>query len=119
MLPVVECKEAKSLSQRFSHTPSSSQKLSTPIRFPLLLDMYPYTTRATQPPSSGSRPLTAAYMLNAVIVHKGSMDSGHYVSYSKEVSEWFLFDDSKVVTVTEKEVLAAEAYLLIYVISEL
>ena len=43
------------------------------------------------------------------------MHSGHYVSYARDGSDWFLFDDSKVVLVDESEVLKAEAYLLMYV----
>jgi ubiquitin carboxyl-terminal hydrolase 22/27/51 len=48
-------------------------------------------------------------------VHKGEINSGHYVSYAREGKDWFLFDDSKVVLVGEQEVLAAQAYLLVYV----
>lgn len=63
-----------------------------------------------------SRPV---YELSSVIVHKGKMDNGHYVSYSREGDEWFLFDDSKVVLVEEREVLGAEAYMLFYVIRDI
>jgi ubiquitin carboxyl-terminal hydrolase 22/27/51 len=59
------------------------------------------------------------YELSAVIVHKGEINSGHYVNYARKGSDWFLFDDSKVVLVDEAEVLAAEAYLLVYVIEDL
>jgi ubiquitin carboxyl-terminal hydrolase 22/27/51 len=41
------------------------------------------------------------------------------VSYAREGDEWFLFDDSKVVLVEEKEVLAAEAYMLFYIVQEI
>ena len=60
-----------------------------------------------------------SYHLSAVIVHKGEMSSGHYINYAREGTDWFLFDDSKVVLVDESEVLKAEAYLLIYVIDNL
>jgi hypothetical protein len=60
----------------------------------------------------------AAYDLSAVIVHKGEINSGHYVNYAREGHDWFLFDDSKVVRVDEAEVLRAEAYLLIYVLGD-
>jgi ubiquitin carboxyl-terminal hydrolase 22/27/51 len=63
------------------------------------LDLYPYTT--------------------SVVVHKGKIDSGHYISYSREGDDWFMFDDSKVVLASEKEVLAAEAYLLFYMVQAL
>jgi ubiquitin carboxyl-terminal hydrolase 22/27/51 len=100
------------------------------------LDIYPYTTtyRSTQPKaskaSSGATPpnsnhnvntpsTAVFYELSGVIVHKGKIDSGHYVSYSREGNDWFAFDDSKVVLVNEAEVLAAEAYLLFYMVSSL
>jgi ubiquitin carboxyl-terminal hydrolase 22/27/51 len=99
------------------------------------LDIYPYTTtyRSTQPKASKGAAATPQnsnhnvntpanslfYELSGVIVHKGKIDSGHYVSYSREGNDWFAFDDSKVVLVSEAEVLAAEAYLLFYMVSSL
>ena len=59
------------------------------------------------------------YELSSVIVHKGKIDSGHYVNYAREGNDWFLFDDSKVVLASEAEVLGAEAYLLYYMIGGL
>jgi uncharacterized UBP type Zn finger protein len=59
------------------------------------------------------------YHLSSVIVHKGQMDTGHYVNYTREGNEWFLFDDSKVTMVNESEVLKAEAYILVYVTSDI
>lgn len=97
------------------------------------LDLYPYTTqhkstqtkasKASGPPNSNHNVNTPGnsltYELSSVIVHKGKIDSGHYVSYSREGNDWFLFDDSKVVLVSEAEVLGAEAYLLFYMINGL
>lgn len=82
------------------------------------LDMYPYTTHCKQS-KSGSVDYhgVCSYQLLSVVVHKGKIDSGHYVAYAREGSEWFLFDDSKVVLVTEADVLHANAYLLFYVSS--
>lgn len=59
------------------------------------------------------------YELSSVIVHKGKIDSGHYICYCKQVEHWFRFDDSMVVQVDDKEVLNAEAYMLFYVVAEL
>jgi ubiquitin carboxyl-terminal hydrolase 22/27/51 len=59
------------------------------------------------------------YELASVVVHKGKIDSGHYISYSREGDDWFMFDDSKVVLASEKEVLGAEAYLLFYMVQAL
>ncbi|KAG9192141.1 ubiquitin carboxyl-terminal hydrolase 22/27/51 [Alternaria panax] len=118
--------------KRFEHTKSTSSKIETPVRFPVKLDIYPYTTahkaaiRAAKtsgaPPSNHNvnSPANAlVYELSSVIVHKGKIDSGHYVSYSREGNDWFMFDDSKVVLVSEAEVLAAEAYLLFYMVGGL
>ncbi|PVH97694.1 cysteine proteinase [Periconia macrospinosa] len=120
--------------KRFEHSKSTSSKIDTKVAFPLTIDLYPYTTeyRSTQGKSSKASsaptpsnhninsPLNSLiYELSAVIVHKGKIDSGHYVSYSREGSDWFAFDDSKVVLVSEAEVLAAEAYLLFYMIGSL
>ena len=55
------------------------------------------------------------YDLAGVIVHKGKIDSGHYVNYTRDHGEWFMFDDSKVILVSEADVLAAQAYILFYV----
>ena len=63
-------------------------------------------------------PQQPIYELSSVVVHKGKIDNGHYISYSKQGGEWFRFDDSMVVQVDEKEVLNAEAYMLFYVVVE-
>jgi len=109
--------------KRFSHTKDKSSKLETPVSFPLTLDMAPYTTShqntMSKPQHSAfetAASSAAKYTLSAVIVHKGEINSGHYVSYAREGKDWFLFDDSKVVLAAESEVLAAQAYLLVYVI---
>jgi len=97
------------------------------------LDLYPYTTECKNSMTKSAKAASntqdncnintpsqiAVYELSSVIVHKGKIDSGHYISYSREGNDWFLFDDSKVVLVSEAEVLAAEAYLLFYMVSKL
>ncbi|KAI4664850.1 uncharacterized protein J4E79_003148 [Alternaria viburni] len=118
--------------KRFEHTKSTSSKIETPVRFPVKLDIYPYTTAhkaAMRAVKTSGAPLSnhnvnspanaLVYELSSVIVHKGKIDSGHYVSYSREGNDWFMFDDSKVVLVSEAEVLAAEAYLLFYMVGGL
>ncbi|EOD45051.1 putative ubiquitin carboxyl-terminal hydrolase protein [Neofusicoccum parvum UCRNP2] len=118
--------------KRFETSKSTSTKLETKIAFPMSLDLYPYTTRARTTNTSSkdssangtkeSKALptpTCMYELASVIVHKGKIDSGHYVSYSRKGGDWFLFDDSKVVLASEADVLRAEAYLLVYVVRSL
>lgn len=96
------------------------------------LDLYPYTTlqkeHAKAAKTTGAHNTNyntntpsnnLTYELSSVIVHKGKIDAGHYVSYSREGNDWFAFDDSKVVLVSEAEVLNAEAYIVSYMISSL
>lgn len=118
--------------KRFEHSKAQSSKIETKVNFPMRLDLAPYTAahkehakaaKASGLPNtnfnmnSPSNGLT--YELSSVIVHKGKIDSGHYVSYSREGNDWFAFDDSKVVLANEAEVLNAEAYIVTYMISSL
>ncbi|KAK3115427.1 hypothetical protein LTR53_005229 [Teratosphaeriaceae sp. CCFEE 6253] len=130
--------------KRFSHSKVSSQssKVETRIRIPLALDLSPYLANSTSKPGSTNghkispdpdaagdaadeadddateviTPSKPQYELSSVVVHKGKIDNGHYVSYSRQGEhEWFRFDDSMVVQVDEREVLRAEAYMMFYV----
>lgn len=113
-------------------------KIESKVSFPMTLDPYPYSTRAKKASTADKswgkmsastdngnghnhdrESATTQFELSSVVVHKGGMDSGHYVNYCREGDEWFLFDDSKVVLVSEREVLQAEAYLLVYVVKSL
>lgn len=119
--------------KRFEHSKATSSKIETRVSFPTKLDLNPYTTSYQQVlkksmKASGAPPTnhntntpvnSLVYELSSVIVHKGKIDSGHYVSYSREGNDWFMFDDSKVVLASEAEVLAAEAYLLFYMVGGL
>ena len=126
--------------KRFRHekTLATSSKVETKIRFPLTLDLTPYSSSSSSkskaadpamPPvkDSDSKPSdpseeessSAVYELSSVVVHKGKIDNGHYVSYSRQGEEWFRFDDSMVVQVEEREALGCEAYMLFYVIRDL
>jgi ubiquitin carboxyl-terminal hydrolase 22/27/51 len=131
--------------KRFSHTKSNSQsnKVDTKVRFPFTLDLAPYIssaaaqakakphapaeddpdnidvkTRGSNGAGKDAAPPEPIYELSSVVVHKGKIDNGHYVSYARQGQEWFRFDDSMVVQVDEKEVLGAEAYMLFYVVRE-
>lgn len=66
-----------------------------------------WTDSAVPPPS-------LLYDLVAVVNHSGSMAQGHYTAFAKELGRWFEFDDTWVSEVKEEEVLASEAYILIY-----
>lgn len=57
---------------------------------------------------------TCTYSLYATTNHSGTMNTGHYVSYARKGSKWFLFDDQNVSEVTREEVLTSQAFLLYY-----
>ncbi|KAF2723448.1 cysteine proteinase [Polychaeton citri CBS 116435] len=130
-----------------SKAAGSSNKVGTKIRVPFSLDLAPYCSTPKKKKSDqqvngsaeskkeedkkgdangksssddGDKTPTTdpVYELSSVIVHKGKIDNGHYISYSRQADEWFRFDDSMVVQVDEKEVLNAEAYMLFYIIQE-
>jgi len=115
--------------KRFSHSKNSSVKLDVHVKFPLTIDLSPYFRTPLNLTSGGKKAdkaimigveyvERAIYELSSVVVHKGKMDSGHYISFSRVNDEWFMFDDSKVVIVDESEVLASEAYMLFYIVKQ-
>ena len=114
--------------KRFKHEGMESHKISTLVDFPgLYMDMSPYTAEEigrqsstvngdgvsdASPPSDTSDALT--YELLGVVIHKGEIDSGHYINYVRENDCWFKCDDDKITNVSLREVLDQEAYLLLY-----
>lgn len=121
--------------KRFSHSKTSAQssKIDARVRFPFSLNIAPYTTMSVDLKAKAGVTESSnddnddevehkrdpIYTLTSVIVHKGKIDNGHYISYSRQADEWFRFDDSMVVKIEEKEVLGAEAYMLFYTIEQL
>ncbi|KAF8424052.1 hypothetical protein EV426DRAFT_600348 [Tirmania nivea] len=125
-LPPVLCIQLK----RFEHSASGSSKIDTRIRFPVQLEMTPYTTRVKRKPPAATKgassgqlqlgpPVSYLYELLTVVVHHGQINTGHYISYSKSNGQWFRFDDSVVSVATEAQVLGAKAYLLFYIAKSL
>lgn len=57
------------------------------------------------------------YQLTAVVEHRGSASSGHYITYRRcggRGREWVCVSDTNVYSVTVAEVLSANAYMLFY-----
>ncbi|XP_037554313.1 ubiquitin carboxyl-terminal hydrolase 19-like [Dermacentor silvarum] len=115
-LPVVLVIQLK----RFSFTRSIFRdKIDKMVEFPVYgLDMSPYYCgpRSTEGPST-------IYDLFAVTNHHGGMLGGHYTAFARcvdpvdtHLSEigWRLFDDSRVVDVSDPRVVTASAYMLFY-----
>jgi ubiquitin C-terminal hydrolase len=50
------------------------------IDFPLTLNMLPYTVKKDNPPVDMSEYM---YDLSTVVVHQGTMDTGHYTAYTR------------------------------------
>ena len=57
-----------------------------------------------------------SYDLFGIICHDGSLNSGHYYSYIKIESKWYLFNDSQVSSFDESRIsdLKSNSYILIY-----
>ena len=55
------------------------------------------------------------FTLKALVSHSGKDPFvGHYIAYARSSTGWYLFNDSSVTSVTESNVLDAEAYILLY-----
>ncbi|KAJ5505340.1 Peptidase C19 ubiquitin carboxyl-terminal hydrolase 2 [Penicillium expansum] len=107
-LPVMLCMQLK----RYEHSSNSSEKMNGHIDFPLSVNMLPYTVKKDNLPVDMSNYM---YDLSTVIVHQGTMDSGHYYAYTRiDNDKWVLMDDNKVTIAGVAEVLRQDAYLLFY-----
>jgi ubiquitin carboxyl-terminal hydrolase 20/33 len=60
------------------------------------------------------------YDLYGIIYHSGTLNSGHYVSFCKNLinNEWYLFDDNNVLHIPEDQIESrindSGAYVLFY-----
>jgi ubiquitin carboxyl-terminal hydrolase 22/27/51 len=108
-LPPVICFHLKRFEQmeELSH---HSTKIDHFVEFPKNIDMSAYTVNPQK---------KMVYKLISIVEHRGNMDSGHYVSYIKQNGNWWLFDDARILRITEKDVAKCNAYLLFYAKSDL
>lgn len=125
-LPLILALQLKRYDHRFTIQPSLTGKISSVISFPLDLDMTPYTVHGVEirntsqnqsQPKSFKNP-SYLYTLFAVIVHCGTLQSGHYISFirtSGRTNMWFRCDDDMVTRVEWREVEQCEAYMCFYV----
>ncbi|KAL1922126.1 uncharacterized protein VTP21DRAFT_10768 [Calcarisporiella thermophila] len=76
-------------------------KINDRHEFPLEIDLEEFL----DPEADRSKPYK--YRLQGVLVHSGNLHGGHYFALLKpeKNSNWFKFDDDRVVPVAEKEVL--------------
>lgn len=108
-LPLVLCFHLKRFRQGNAVLRTKSLKIDTLVEFPIDLDMTPYLHR-----TAITKKGKDVYCLFAVIVHLGSMASGHYIAYLRAGQLWFKCDDKVITGVTEKEVRGSQGYLLFY-----
>lgn len=98
--------------KRFKHTLSNFVKNDLLIKNPLYLDLSSYL-------STPNNIKNSFYELFALIVHTGSVNTGHYIVIIKIKNQWIKFDDSIVTLVPQKEIESINAYLLFYIVHDL
>ncbi|CAO3588838.1 unnamed protein product [Absidia cylindrospora] len=103
--------------KRFEHGVAAT-KIETKIKFPVELDMTPYTTKGKKR-TNKDQPYhpnpSNLYTLFAVVNHQGRMDTGHYTMFARHREEWFKFDDHHVTMAYQRDVLESKAYMCFYV----
>ena len=100
--------------KRFSHSKRGRMtKKSTFVRFQERFSVQEFTIRREDVECKDD---DFIYELYGVVVHMGSLNSGHYVAYVRGVEEdqWFYISDARVEAVSKERVLKSEAYLLFY-----
>ncbi|KZO89901.1 cysteine proteinase [Calocera viscosa TUFC12733] len=106
--------------KRFEHS-STATKIDTPIRFPSVINMAPYTSAAlgkgdaTVDPEEFGPDILYDYDLFAVVNHEGKIDTGHYTNFARVDGEWYRYDDDKVVRSTLRACLDSRAYMCFYI----
>ncbi|XP_043250186.1 ubiquitin carboxyl-terminal hydrolase 30 homolog isoform X2 [Colletes gigas] len=104
-------------------------KRDDPVTFPQILILDPYTFTETKKRNARGEPeatmllanrasLTDKYkfQLRAIVEHRGSVDSGHFVCYRRgnKLDQWLYTSDNVVESISLIEVLCATPYLLFY-----
>lgn len=130
-LPPVLCIQLK----RFEHTPTSTYKIETKVRFPQRLDVQEFVTpsvlergkskarsnghgHGANGHASGVEEQVAVdeyvYDLFCVIVHEGTLNTGHYWCFCKWQDQWWKLNDGEARPAKISEVFK-DAYQLVYV----
>jgi|LauGreDrversion4_1035100.scaffolds.fasta_scaffold60784_1 ubiquitin carboxyl-terminal hydrolase 22/27/51 len=123
-LPNVLCFHLK----RFKHSANKQQppsKIESFVEFPLhSLNMRPHTSSyicSHSTHSNGQQQAPALeplpehlYDLFGVVVHHGTMQTGHYTNYVRCQADWFHCSDATVTPASVEEVRSAMGYLLFF-----
>eukprot|EP00730_Choanoeca_flexa_P015419 TRINITY_DN7080_c0_g1_i1.p1 TRINITY_DN7080_c0_g1~~TRINITY_DN7080_c0_g1_i1.p1 ORF type:complete len:633 (+),score=120.02 TRINITY_DN7080_c0_g1_i1:122-2020(+) len=107
-IPEVLCFTLK----RFKAIGNSFVKIQTHVDFGESVDVLQYCTDDEQ----ARLPQDASYDLMGVVIHEGSVNSGHYTACAQRDNdrEWYLFNDTEVLDTTVTNVQASQAYMLMY-----
>ncbi|KGG51429.1 cysteine proteinase [Mitosporidium daphniae] len=103
-LPQTLCLHLK----RFEHSKDSARKIDTLINFPLQIDMRSFID---EPMAK----IYYEYSLLGVILHSGSINSGHYTSFVRVGETWFKADDSSITQVSVESIHSSNPYILFYI----
>ncbi|XP_051197591.1 uncharacterized protein [Lolium perenne] len=94
--------------KRFENLGSNISKIQEMVKYELELDLKPFMSSADTNPQK--------YDLYGVVEHLGESSKGHYVCYIRSSeTDWYHFNDEKVMKLSEDKVLDSKAYLLFYV----
>ncbi|CAF0842530.1 unnamed protein product [Didymodactylos carnosus] len=96
--------------KRFMYDKQSiNEKITTFIEYPLdRLDLTKYVTDNTNNAQF-------LYELVAICCHSGTLSSGHYVTFTKHLDKWYLFNDDYISEVRDQMQLSTKnAYILVY-----
>lgn len=108
-LPPVLCIQLK----RYEHA-AAATKVDSRVQFPLAIDVRDCCVEEDEEREPARDPTAYVYDLFTVVVHEGSLTSGHYTNYSRWKQQWYRFDDDKVTPASVAQVLNAKAYQLFY-----
>lgn len=104
-------------------------KRDDPVKFPEILALDPYTFTETRKRNARGDPEATMlltnrtssqdkhkYQLRAIVEHRGSVDSGHFVCYRRgnKADQWLYTSDNVVESISFIEVSCATPYLLFY-----
>ncbi|WFD42222.1 hypothetical protein MPSI1_000863 [Malassezia psittaci] len=108
-LPPVLCIQLK----RYEHA-ASATKVDSRVQFPLTMDVRDCCVDNDEQ-NRHFDPNAYLYDLFTVVVHEGTLSSGHYTNFSRWKNQWYRFDDDKVSPAIISQVLSAKAYQLFYI----
>lgn len=108
-LPPVLCIQLK----RYEHL-AGATKVDARVSFPLVIDVRDCCVEDEEDEEHPRDPAACLYELFTVVVHEGSLTSGHYTNFSRWRHQWYRFDDDKVAPASVAQVLDAKAYQLFY-----